>query len=77
MATCANIPFDVVKSRLQQQRAGDNKYTSFHQAFRMIVKEEGIRTLWSGLEAKVLRMGVGGAAGIVIFESIVSLIERL
>ena len=48
---CARLvtaPFDVLKIRFQLQFAEKVKYTSLSQAFRTVVKEEGIVGLWKG-----------------------------
>lgn len=45
-ATCLQ-PIDVIKTRLQLDRAG--KYTGIWQCGSTIVKEEGVRALWKGL----------------------------
>merc|ERR1712125_30334 len=43
LGTLANTPFDVVKSRMQQQPGGPNpKYKSTIQSLRLIYAEEGL-----------------------------------
>mmetsp|Transcript_2099 Transcript_2099/g.3352 ORF Transcript_2099/g.3352 Transcript_2099/m.3352 type:complete len:315 (-) Transcript_2099:461-1405(-) len=44
---CVLQPMDVIKTRLQLDRAG--KYTGIVQCGRTIVAEEGARSLWKGL----------------------------
>lgn len=49
-------PADVIKTRLQvAARAGQTTYTGVIDAFRKIVKEEGIFALWKGGPARVFR----------------------
>lgn len=72
LATCCNAPFDVAKSRFQRQLPGETKYTSTLQCLISIAREEGPRSLYKGFAPKVMRMGLGGAVGITVFESICS-----
>lgn len=53
-------PFEVIKIRMQQQRGTDKsllKYTSPTQCAATIVREEGLRGLWSGATPTVMRNG--------------------
>ncbi|WIA12686.1 hypothetical protein OEZ85_006327 [Tetradesmus obliquus] len=69
-ATCANAPFDVVKSRFQSQLPGQAKYTSVLQSLRTIAAEEGLPALYRGFVPKALRLGVGQSVGLVMFEQL-------
>ena len=71
LASVINIPWDVAKSRIQgpQPEAGVVKYKSTLQTMRLVVKEEGVLTLYRGLLPKVLRLGPGGAIMLVVYEN--------
>jgi len=69
IATLFNAPFDVVKSRFQQQSM-DQRYRYTLSTLYMIYKSSGIRGCYRGLEAKIIRMGIGGAVCMATFESL-------
>ncbi|RZF35596.1 hypothetical protein LSTR_LSTR005124 [Laodelphax striatellus] len=68
----ANIPFDVVKSRIQgpQPVKGEIKYKSCFQTMHTIYTEEGFRALYKGLVPKVMRLGPGGAILLICYEHV-------
>lgn len=70
LASCANIPFDVAKSRMQgpQPVPGQIKYKTLFGSLRLIYVEEGWRALFKGLVPKVMRLGPGGAIMQVAYE---------
>ncbi|XP_045480666.1 mitochondrial 2-oxodicarboxylate carrier-like [Harmonia axyridis] len=70
LASCANIPFDVAKSRIQgpQPELGKVKYRSCMKTIIVIYKEEGWKALYKGLVPKVLRLGPGGAIMLLVNE---------
>jgi solute carrier family 25 2-oxodicarboxylate transporter 21 len=75
LATCFNAPFDVVKSRFQQQANLPNsteipKYRSICQTLNVILKEEGIMACYKGFAPKAIRMGLGGSIAMFSFELI-------
>lgn len=73
VATCINIPFDVVKSRIQSQLSVPGqtfKYRNTLQSLALIAKEEGLMSCYKGLNAKIAKTGLGGSVAMVVFESI-------
>ena len=71
LATCFNAPLDVIKSRFQSQVAASNgkmKYISTLQTLHLIWREEGVFALYKGFRPKVVRMGLGGAVAVTVFE---------
>lgn len=73
VATCVNIPFDVVKSRVQSQLKVPGqtpKYRNTLQSLILVAKEEGILSCYKGLNAKIAKTGLGGSVAMVVFESI-------
>eukprot|EP01083_Nonionella_stella_P073953 200296_1 len=70
-ATMFNAPFDVVKSRVQQQNIHDKqRYRYTLSTLYMIYHHGGISGCYRGLQAKVIRMGVGGAVCMATFEGL-------
>eukprot|EP01041_Mallomonas_annulata_P007707 gene7707-15774_t len=72
IATCFNIPFDVVKSRFQSQLRENNsplKYRYTLQSLYLIAKEEGLTSCYKGLNAKIYKTGIGGAVAMELKET--------
>ena len=86
-ATCFNAPFDVVKSRFQCQVAATTltagtgtavselKYKNTFQTLLLIYKEEGILACYKGFKPKAIRMGLGGATAMTVYELIIKLFK--
>jgi solute carrier family 25 2-oxodicarboxylate transporter 21 len=70
-----NTPFDVVKSRVQNQISAPFKYGWTLPAAAKIAKEEGFKALYKGFLPKVLRLGPGGGILLVVFESVSEIIR--
>lgn len=71
IATCFNAPFDVVKSRFQQQRINDpERYRSTLATLYQIYKQDGVKGCYRGIQPKIIRMGIGGAVSMATFEVI-------
>jgi len=68
--TMLNTPFDVVKSRIQNQVSEPRKYNWALPSLATIAKEEGAGALYKGFLPKVVRLGPGGGILLVVFEFI-------
>lgn len=70
IASVANIPIDVAKSRIQgpQPIPGQIKYRTTCSSILLIAREEGFRALYKGLLPKILRLGPGGALLLLVYE---------
>jgi solute carrier family 25 2-oxodicarboxylate transporter 21 len=67
--TMLNTPFDVVKSRIQNQTEGTiPKYNWTLPSIKIIFMEEGFFALYKGFIPKVVRLGPGGGILLVVFE---------
>lgn len=69
------MPFDVVKTRMQTQiydLSGDGCYTTVTQTISSIVRERGVKGLYSGLTWKLIRLGPGSAIVFMVYEHILS-----
>ncbi|KAG0270206.1 hypothetical protein DFQ27_009584 [Actinomortierella ambigua] len=77
-ATMLNTPFDVVKTRIQNQPKGNplNKYNWTLPGVATIYREEGFRALYKGFVPKVLRLGPGGGILLVVFDTVSNLIRK-
>ncbi|KAI6197385.1 SLC (SoLute Carrier)-like protein [Aphelenchoides besseyi] len=72
IASVANIPFDVVKSRIQSLPYNDphQRYRSTWQTLTLIRAEEGFAALYRGLLPKVLRLGPGGGIMLLVYDKV-------
>ncbi|XP_031624008.1 mitochondrial 2-oxodicarboxylate carrier [Contarinia nasturtii] len=70
IASFANIPFDVAKSRIQgpQPVSGQIKYRTTCGTLLTVAREEGFSALYKGLLPKVMRLGPGGAIMLLMYE---------
>jgi len=74
--TLVNTPFDVVKSRIQNQRKGNVKYGWVLPSLATVYREEGFRALYKGLAPKIVRLGPGGGLLLVVFDRVSDLMRR-
>jgi solute carrier family 25 2-oxodicarboxylate transporter 21 len=79
-ATIFNTPFDVVKSRIQNEIVPISSpsmqtriYRNTFQSLLYLYRAEGFSSLYKGFLTKVLKMSVGGGVSIAVFEAICSL----
>ena len=72
-------PFDVVKSRLQNQRPGAGggaEYSGTVQALRRIVAAEGAGALWKGLGPLLTKVVVSCGVSFAAFHGVLGFLER-
>jgi solute carrier family 25 2-oxodicarboxylate transporter 21 len=73
-----NTPFDVVKSRMQNQLPGAAvKYSYVLPSLVTVLREEGPAALYKGLGPRLVRLGPGGGIMIVAFEVVSSWLRPL
>jgi len=73
IGTLANTPFDVAKSRMQNQITAPGETPKYRWTFptlATIYKEEGFRALYKGLGPRLLRLGPGGGIMIVAYDKV-------
>lgn len=76
LATTLNTPFDVVKSRMQNQVATEvPKYSWTLPALGVIYKEEGFKALFKGYVPRMIRLGPGGGIMLVAFDFVSDLLR--
>ena len=73
VATAITNPFDAVKTRLQLMPA---KYGNMVRALRLIVREDGFRSLLDGLGLRMARKALSSALAWTVYEEFISRAER-
>ncbi|SMR43396.1 unnamed protein product [Zymoseptoria tritici ST99CH_1E4] len=73
-ATTLTNPFDAIKTRLQ---IAPGKYKNMVQAARTMVKEEGVRCLFSGLSLRIGRKAISSALTWTVYEEIIRRAEKV
>jgi solute carrier family 25 2-oxodicarboxylate transporter 21 len=79
VGTTFNTPLDVVKSRIQSvaKTQGRQKYAWAWPSLGIVAREEGVRALYKGYVAKILRFGPGGGVLLVVYSSTVDWLGRV
>jgi len=72
IATCANTPFDMVKSRMQNV-GSSSKYVL--PTLVKVYREEGFRKLYRGLGPRIARLAPGGGIMIVAFDYVAAILK--
>ena len=72
MATTVTNPFDAVKTRLQLM---PGRYGNMLKAGRMIIREEGVRSLFDGLGLRVGRKAISSALAWTGYEELIRRVE--
>ncbi|KAI0652898.1 mitochondrial carrier [Cubamyces menziesii] len=71
VATLITYPHEVIRTRLRQPLVdGKVKYTGLVQTLRLIVAEEGVRSLYGGLSAHLMRVIPNAAVMYSIYEAV-------
>ena len=71
-----NTPLDVVKSRMQAEGlVSEPAYRSVGQSLGKVAREEGLLALWRGLGPRVFRLGVGGGIMVVVYDTMMRLLD--
>jgi len=68
-AGLASYPLDTVRRRMMMTSGEAVKYSSSAQAFRQIVAQEGVKSLFKGAGANILR-GIAGAGVLSLYDQI-------
>jgi hypothetical protein len=80
LGTIVKMPFDVAKSRLQNQRTpppGEQpKYRHTLQCCAVMWREEGALALYKGFSPTVMRVVLGQGVAYAVFESVLELMVR-
>jgi solute carrier family 25, member 38 len=73
LATSITNPFDAVKTRLQLLPA---KYGNMVHATKLMIKEDGIRSLFDGLGLRIGRKALSSALAWTVYEELIGRAER-
>ncbi|KAJ2403204.1 hypothetical protein GGI23_000133 [Coemansia sp. RSA 2559] len=78
IGTTLNTPPDVVKTRIQNHNPanGPPRYTTFLGGAKVILQEEGFRSLYKGYLPKVLRLGPGGGILLVVYDTVTTYMRK-
>lgn len=69
VASLITYPHEVIRTRLRQPSIGGvQKYTGLAQTFKLIIKEEGVASLYGGLTAHMIRVIPNAACMFLIYE---------
>ena len=78
MGVCFATPFDVVKSRMQNQTPGQPRvYTNVPASLYRVLTTEGVTALYKGFGPRLVRLGPGGGIMIVAFDFFANLFQSL
>ncbi|CAJ1400161.1 unnamed protein product [Effrenium voratum] len=67
-STLLNNPIDVIKSRIEAQDGKTKEYTGTIQAFRAILKEEGVTAFYKGIAPRLMKISIGQAITFTAYE---------
>ncbi|EKM81469.1 hypothetical protein AGABI1DRAFT_36040 [Agaricus bisporus var. burnettii JB137-S8] len=71
VASLASYPHEVLRTRLRQPSVnGIVKYTGLWQTLKLVIAEEGVRSLYGGLSAHLMRVVPNAAVMFFIYEGI-------
>lgn len=73
VASLATYPMQVARTRMQERFVDGQRYGRFHTAFMYIFRTEGIKGLYRGLSANVVRVTPQAAVTFVTYEQILKL----
>ncbi|KAJ3034785.1 hypothetical protein HDV00_004647 [Rhizophlyctis rosea] len=73
-ATSITYPYIVVKSRMQLKQSNDanQRYTSVMDGFRKIIRQEGVKGLYKGIESKLVQSVLASAFTFAFKEELMS-----
>jgi solute carrier family 25 protein 38 len=71
-ATALTNPFDAIKTRLQLMPA---KYGNMVQAAGMMLREEGVRSMFAGLSLRIGRKAISSALAWTVYEEMIRRVE--
>lgn len=80
VGTTFNTPLDVVKSRIQSVAKVEGvrgKYEWALPSLGVVAKEEGLKALYKGYIAKILRFGPGGGVLLVVYSAVVDIFGKV
>lgn len=72
-ATTITNPFDAIKTRLQ---IAPGRYRNMVQAAKMMLRDEGVRSMFSGLSLRIGRKAISSALTWTVYEEVVRRAEK-
>ncbi|KAH7124132.1 mitochondrial 2-oxodicarboxylate carrier protein-like protein [Dendryphion nanum] len=80
VGTTLNTPLDVIKSRIQSVAKIEGvrgKYEWAWPSLGVVAREEGLRALYKGYVAKILRFGPGGGVLLVVYSAVLEMFGKV
>jgi solute carrier family 25 protein 38 len=68
LATTITNPFDAIKTRIQLQ---PSRYRNMHHAVRMMVRDDGLKSLFDGLGLRMGRKAMSSALAWTLYEELI------
>eukprot|EP01084_Bolivina_argentea_P314470 544692_1 len=78
LATLTNTPFDVVKSRMQNQIVQEGEIPQYRYtvpSLLTVLSKEGVRSVYKGVGPRLVRLGPGGGIMYVAFQFVQELLK--
>lgn len=76
VASVATYPMQVARTRMQERFADGRRYGRFDTAFSYIFRTEGVRGLYRGLSANIIRVTPQAAVTFVTYEQILKMCAK-
>ena len=73
-STVLNHPFDVIKSNIQSNET--QKKINIYKCSKQLIKENGVLSLFNGLNARFIRTGIAQGVTFVVYENFISLYKK-
>ena len=73
LSTIVNHPFDVIKSKIQ---AEEKRKIKFLECFKDTIKKYGFAGLFSGINARFIRVGLAQAVTFLVYENSLNFLKK-